>query len=455
MIQKKQLVVTIMGISLCLGSQLHAQTSDSLIELMQLKGMITESEATKLKQSSNTEITEAIDKVNKLKVGSWIEKMKWAGDLRLRLEYFDNEDQTNQADRWRFRYRLRLGVTSTFIEWATVGVRLASGSTSDPLSTNETMDDGFANDPITIDHAYATIHPPNLSWLKITAGKMNNVIWQPGFNSPLEYDGDITPEGLAQQIIIPFGEERQNALFVNAHQLVFNESGSSANSDGYLYEFQTGANIKLGGNAKEPTAKATLAGGYLFTDNADTGGLLSDTGNSGNAIGSISGTTTNFLSDFKIVYVSSELDVNLRDEAFLGTPCKLRLGAQYIHNLASEFETLAGSPTTGDPDQTDGYSFLIAFGNNKKKGDWLVAYQYKYLEADAIWDALTDSDWGTGGTDRKGHVIRGVYNFQDWWQFVCTASITEKISNRGGLNSISAVSGEELLRVQIDTILKF
>ena len=99
----------------------------------------------------------------------------------------------------------------------------------------------------------------------------------------------------------------------------------------------------------------------------------------------------------------------------------------------------------------------LAFGGNKKQGEWQVAYQYKYLEADAVWDALTDSDWGLGGTDREGHVVSGTYNVRDWWQLGVKALVTDKISSRANSaqNTRGNVSDDYLLRVQMDTVFKF
>jgi hypothetical protein len=98
----------------------------------------------------------------------------------------------------------------------------------------------------------------------------------------------------------------------------------------------------------------------------------------------------------------------------------------------------------------------VAFGSNKKKGQWQLTYQYKHLEADATWDAITDSDWGGGGTDRKGHVLKGSYNVTDWWQLAATAFVTEKISDRTkSKHDVVGADGEELLRVQLDTAFKF
>ena len=97
-----------------------------------------------------------------------------------------------------------------------------------------------------------------------------------------------------------------------------------------------------------------------------------------------------------------------------------------MKNLAGAFDTLSGASTNIAPDQTVGWTGQITFGSNKKKGEWQLGYQYKYLEADAVYAELSDSDWGLGGTDRKGHAVKATYNFQDWWQLGLTAFITEK-----------------------------
>jgi hypothetical protein len=112
--------------------------------------------------------------------------------------------------------------------------------------------------------------------------------------------------------------------------------------------------------------------------------------------------------------------------------------------------------TSNDLNQTTGWTAQIAFGDFKKKGQWALAYQYKYLQADATWDAITDSDFGNGGTDRKGSIVKAIYMVQDWWQTTFTAFITEKISDRPntGHNTVG-IDGEDQLRIQVDTQFKF
>jgi hypothetical protein len=426
------------------GSHVHAQGADSIIDLLLRKGIITEREAKELKNEADADLARAMARANKSKVNSWVDAMKLSGDLRLRSEYFDYEDSLNKPDRFRFRYRLRLGLTTEFNEWAKIGLRLASGSDlNDPLSTNQTMGDFFRNDLFGIDLAYVTLTPPALKWLSITGGKMNNPIWQTSLSSPMVYDGDVTPEGVAEQISFALDKDERFTLLANFGQWVFREDGGSSDTDGYLFDFQGGIQAKLGGeSAKAARIKATLMGGYYLTQNAPSV-PSADAGyfNFGNSRDSV---TKSYLDEFEVVSVRGEVEWKVSDKPFLGTPSTLTLSGEYINNRANGFDAVG---------QTEGYSGQIAFGGSKKKGEWQIAYQYKSLEANATWDLLTDSDWGNGGTDRRGHVIKGAYNVREWWQLGVTAFICEQIGDVAHKNA--GFAGEDLLRIQVDTLFKF
>lgn len=422
-----------------------ARASDALLNKLVEKGVLSQQEANEVRAELDAEQAATVEMFNKVKLPHWIEEMKWSSDLRLRAEYFDYEASLNKPDRLRYRYRLRLGFTTAFNEWATIGLRLTSGdSLDDPLSTNTTMGDYFRNDLVGIDLAYVTLTPPALEWLTVTGGKMNNPIWQTKLSSPMVYDGDITPEGVAEQIRLTLDDENRYTLLANFGQWVFRETSGSSDTDGYLYEFQAGLQGKLGGeNAKAAPVQATVMGGFYLTQNAQAipSGPLDagffNFGNSRTAGGQ-------YLDDFEVVSARGEVKWKVSDNPFLGTPCRLTLSSEYINNLANGFDA------TG---QTEGYTGQIAFGSDKKQGEWRVAYQYKNIEANATWDLLTDSDWGTGGTDRRGHVVKGSYNLYDWWQLGLTAFISEQISNASHKNA--GVAGETLLRIQADTVFKF
>jgi hypothetical protein len=221
-----------------------------------------------------------------------------------------------------------------------------------------------------------------------------------------------------------------------------------------MFDLQSGIEAKFGGEPKTPKLRLQGLGGFYFTQNL--GNLTAgDSPNLGNAF---SGSKTNYFAEFNVMYFRGEAAWQISERPFCGTPCILTLSGEYDENLTPAFDRMTGalSSAATSPDQTTGWTVQLAFGEAKKKGQWMVAYQYKHLEADATFDGLTDSDWGNGGTDRKGHAIRGSYNFQDWWTFTVSAFVTEKISNRpnSGRNQ-NGLAGEDHFRVLIDNVIKF
>ena len=54
-----------------------------------------------------------------------------------------------------------------------------------------------------------------------------------------------------------------------------------------------------------------------------------------------------------------------------------------------------------------GWLVGFAAGKLKQPGSWMVSYNYRELERDAVVGAFTDSDFRGGGTDGKGHEFAG------------------------------------------------
>jgi hypothetical protein len=454
---KTRVALVALGVALGGASTALAQSSDAILDLLIKKGVISQREANEVREQLDKDTAAAVELHNKQKFASWVDELKWAGDLRLRGEFFDMGDQKNENDRLRFRYRLRLGLEAKLQKWATLGVRLASGKAGDPVSTNETMDDLFDKDVIQIDAAYVVLQPPGWEWVSVTGGKMNNPIWQTGLSSPLVYDGDLTPEGLAEQFVLGFGGEKRHAVFLNLAQWVADEVGSSADTDAFVFDTQAGVELRFGPEVKKPVVRARAAGGVFFTEHMDENGLTGDSPTTGNSVQASA--TSKYLDDFTVAHARAEVAWQVAEKPFLGTPVVFTVSGEYVKNLTRTYDRLAGAKVTVDARQTDGVAGQLAFGGNKKKGEWQVAYQYKYLEADAVLDALTDSDWGTdGGTDRKGHVFKASYNLQEWWQLGFTALLTQKISDRTGANTTAGgipTDKDVLLRWQLDSVFKF
>jgi len=86
---------------------------------------------------------------------------------------------------------------------------------------------------------------------------------------------------------------------------------------------------------------------------------------------------------------------NIEGFAEIGIPTelgKVTLYADYVQNLdADDFDT--------------GYSL----GAKIKANKWSFGWEYRDLEADAVFAAFSDSDFLGGGTDGEGHILKTGY----------------------------------------------
>ena len=123
--------------------------------------------------------------------------------------------------------------------------------------------------------------------------------------------------------------------------------------------------------------------------------------------------------------------------------------AEYQFKLGRKSVLLFADYTVNQeaPDNDTGYLLGARYGSAKAKGTWDITYFYEKLEADAVVGLLTDSDFGGGGTDAKGHVFSGTYAFHENWNFKATYFI----------NKIYLVSDDpkDVNRMQLDLNFKF
>lgn len=124
-------------------------------------------------------------------------RFRWTGDVRVRGEDFFQKYSgcPNCADRNRARVRIRFGFEGKINDDFTVGVALATGSLSDPTTTNETLSNFFARKTIALDRGYVTYNPVAHKWLSLTAGKFAYT-WQ---RTSVTFDPDINPEGFVEK----------------------------------------------------------------------------------------------------------------------------------------------------------------------------------------------------------------------------------------------------------------
>ena len=301
---------------------------------------------------------------------SWITNMKLKGDFRFREEY---KDETGKIERYRTRIRFRLGFTTLINDKTTLGFRLASGS--DPRSTNVTLGDSEANKEISLDSIYFSykFSDNTVVW----GGKYKSIKYALFRPTDLLWDSDITPEGVG--IIFKKDLSANIGVFFNGSYLVLDEYKSSG-ADPFLYFFQPGAVFKSG--------KWTLKGGLAFYKAVHAQGTIFEYSSG-----------TNTLEDGVLKYQYTVVNPNfeLKRKLDYGKVRYVKFFGEYVKNTQAD---------TNDK----GYEFGFAFGNKvKKRGDFEVKCNYRYLEKDAWLDIFPDSDAFSGKTDVKGTEIAVKY----------------------------------------------
>ena len=338
---------------------------------------------------------------------SWAEKLKWKGDLRYRYEYID---QDGKDSRNRNRIRARTSVVAAVSDELEVGVGLATGG-DDPVSTNQTIGAGGSTKDIRLDLAY--FKWKGLDNTSIIGGKFSNFIYQPA-KKALRWDGDWRPEGL--------GATWSDGRYFASGLGTWIEGDSKKGTE-FAWILQAGMNLDVGDGA------LTLGTGYSVFD--------------------VSGDTPFYGDPDDFFGNSYVVDPLTGDMVYAHDYTNWELFAEYKFKLGGRSLALFGNYTVNtDADDDDtGYLIGAKLGSVKDKGDWDFTYFYEKLEADATFGLLTDSDFGGGGTDAKGHVLSGTYAFHKAWTFKATYFI----------NEIDLADGKDTDydRLQVDLNFKF
>ncbi len=385
------------------------------------------------------------DLANKLYKSSWAQRIRFGGDIRLRYQgdYFDenNADLLDPADttellntktdRHRVRYRARLAVKADIIDpretnvgKVEVGARVSTGNEEDPISTNDTLGDYMNKDDVVLDQAYLkwSFKPIEPFWgdqipeFALTGGRIPN----PWFSTDLVWDSDLSFEAAA----INFKSDTlmsnpwKGFLTLGAFPLQEEELSSR---DKWLYGGQVGVEHEdpMGLTAKIATA-------YYDLHNVD--GVRNDTGNpnvwdftapqyqtKGNTlmdIDPVAGTFEGALAaDYDLINVTARLDYGY------WFPIHVILDGDYVRNIGYDSDAVLERAGT-DKEEIEGYQagLTVGYPEIRAFGDWNLSLFYKYLEADAVLDAFTDSDFHLGGTNAQGWTLGTEYGiYKDLW----------------------------------------
>ena len=345
------------------------------------------------------------------------QRLRFSGDIRLRYEK-DGFDQNNadfaqpsnptqlmnsKLDSERFKYRVRVGVEAAVNEQVNAVIRLSTGSTSNPVSTNATIGDFMNKDSVLFDQAYVRWQP----WKGLTlyGGRMPS----PWFSSDLVWDNDVNFEGLAMNARTSNPESWSPFLTTGAFPLQQNDFTERGK---WLLAGQTGVEKK---NKKGVSTKI----GVAYYNFKNVTGILNDPlspgatdwtaplfQQKGNTLFNISADPNSIktapASEFKEVNIIGTLDLGFWD------PVHIILLGDYVKNIGFKKADVAERTSNPDPaKEIEGYQYGLAIGHpsTNAPGQWQMYFYKKRLEADAVLDAFTDSDFHLGGTNAKGWIL--------------------------------------------------
>lgn len=375
-------------------------------------------------------------------VPEWLDRLKWEGDIRLRYQadlfadgnapepYFQaiGQDVDNTLeDRQRERVRLRLGLNANITGGVDAGIRITTGNTSDPVSTNQTLGNTGNKYSLVLDRAFLKLRP--MDDLTLWGGRIPN----PFFSTDLVWDDDVNFEGAAVSYA-PGAQEPQREIkpFITAGvfplQEIEGKAGVAARGK-WLYAAQAGlewvpstrARFKLGAGyyhyknvsgVQNPTSTTTGQYDLSAPQFRQKGNSLfvidSDANNNGTQDDPVYG----LAADYRIANLTLVADFA---EFF---PVHVISSFDWARNVGFDQAGILARSSQNIEPEADGYQARLTIGYPKiiERHDWQAFVGYRYLERDAVLDAFTDSDFHLGGTNAKGFMIGGQYGiYKNTW----------------------------------------
>jgi hypothetical protein len=346
-------------------------------------------------------------------------------------------------DRQRARIRVRLGITADITSNLTAGLRLATGNTTNPVTTNQNLGTTLNKDNFLLDRAYLEYRPVQ-----------DVALWIGRFPSPwftpteLVWDEDINFDGIAARYRTAVAKDLTAFSTAGAFPIEFtsfnfpDNTQVKQNRDKWLYAAQVGLEWKgvrdytvdfgasywdfdsIEGKLSAPCLAASSAA-VCSTDNSRPG--FQQTGNTMFAVRDLLTVDVSkppnqqpLFQYFGLASRFQELQLSGRVDAAKFAPVHVVVDGDFVYNIGfnkNRIKSLSPVNNFGPaPDNVTqgpyvggnlGYQARITVGYPvlAKRWDWNFSAAYRYLESDAVVDAFTDSDFHLGGTNAKGYII--------------------------------------------------
>ena len=323
---------------------------------------------------------------------------------------FLNVNQDNAV----MQARARLGVDVNLDSGWDAGIRIATGALN-PNSEVQTFSNEFGRYTVGFDQIYIRwrgMTARNFNYLSVVGGKFDNPFYEP---TTLLYSKYVAFDGVAVngKLGIGDGSAQQSFLFMNLGGFPIQEVPLVFQNSKWLVGGQAGGSLHFGAGQQ-----LTVAGGYYDFDHVQgrpnsfesvlndySEPIYATFGNSycdiANQPQSADVYTFALCSQFRIAEVAAGYVLPLDQYA-------LTLNAEGVRNLGFNRKDIYDTFGEQLPSRRNGYQAELAFGNPDvfDRWDWRGTLGYRYVQGDALLDALTDADFHEGGTNAQGYFMR-------------------------------------------------
>jgi len=334
--------------------------------------------------------------------------VKITGDFRYRYEIVDKESSDEQ---YRHRIRGRASIKADFKNGLITVLEITSGS-SDPVSNNQTLTDGFSTKELGLNLAFAEWKVSFINSMSIFMGKMKNPFYMVQ-KSELLWDPDLNPEGIATKYLF---SKNKTSLFINSGFFLIQERKTE--EDSYFAGLQAGIKQEL----SDYITHVRIGGGYTHYINVKGQKPFY---NEDKSYGNSLDTSGNYLVDYREFDIFGEIGLMIQNWPVI-----------FFGNFVTNTEA---------DDHNTGWLAGVSIGDFKKPEPVSFRYQYKRQEADAVLGLYTDSDFLSGGTDGKGHEFNFNLKVTNGTTFSATLF----------LNKIGLIAERDYKRLQTDISFKF
>ena len=370
----------------------------------------------------------------RLGLPSWLDRISFYGDMRLRFEnnaFSDNNAPAGLGanasryynisntieDRDRLRVRARLGADIKVNDWLIGGLRMTTGQLTSPVSPNQTEQISEGKYVFGVDRAFLKADPTD--WLMVEGGRFAN----PFFYTDMMFDPDLAFDGVATTFSPKINDSWSSFTTLGAFPIEEIESSdlNKAKSK-WLYSLQTG--IKWQSANKSSVRLAAAYHDYRNVEGQPnpvglssydgTVPVFRQKGNNTFDINKLNPPNAKYglASKFELVNLTGQVDLLTFD------PVHVTVTGDYVQNIGFDANEIFKRTGNTYKKETEGYQLRLDVGSNSfngpssiqvKPNDWQVSMGYKRIEADAVLDGFTDSDFHLGGTDTKGWLLGANY----------------------------------------------